>query len=375
MASRRGKGEGSIRRRKDGLWEASVTIGKTATGNPKCRSIYGKTRKEVAKKLAELLDQQNKGLLLEPSRLTVAEAVNRWVDNKTNISNGTQYKYQRETASLLDLIGHLRLQGLRAHHVRTAYTNLAKQGASVRAQKKAAGHLRAAMREAMHDGLTTRNFADGIRISTPRVQKAAQAWTPTEVTAFLEAARNDPLYSVFYLMLTLGLRRGEVLGLPWDRVDFTAGTIRINQALVLQGKGNTPAICEVKTPNSRRVLHMSQDVLEVLENHRRYQGEQHAFMGTDWHHTGLVFTTTIGTPIHPRNALRSFKRLVTGADITPIRLHDLRHTHASLALQKGIPVEVVSERLGHARVDITLNTYRHLYEAERQQAALQRVAQ
>ncbi len=161
MASRRGKGEGSIRRRKDGLWEASVTIGKTATGNPKCRSIYGKTRKEVAKKLAELLDQQNKGLLLEPSRLTVAEAVNRWVDNKTNISNGTQYKYQRETASLLDLIGHLRLQGLRAHHVRTAYTNLAKQGASVRAQKKAAGHLRAAMREAMHDGLTWR--ADACR--------------------------------------------------------------------------------------------------------------------------------------------------------------------------------------------------------------------
>ncbi len=115
---------------------------------------------------------------------------------------------------------------------------------------------------------------------------------------------------------------------------------------------------------------MSQDVLEILQQQRRSQGEQRAFMGSDWHHTGLVFTTTIGTPIHPRNALRSFKRLVTGADITPIRLHDLRHTHASLALQKRIPVEVVSERLGHAWVDITLNTYRHLYEAERQEAAL-----
>ncbi len=99
----------------------------------------------------------------------------------------------------------------------------------------------------------TRNFADGIKISTPRVQKAAQAWTPTEVAAFLEAAKNDPLYPVFYLMLTLGLRRGEILGLPWDAVDFAAGTIRIKQALVLQGlvlqgKGNTPAIHPVKTP-------------------------------------------------------------------------------------------------------------------------------
>jgi integrase len=115
---------------------------------------------------------------------------------------------------------------------------------------------------------------------------------------------------------------------------------------------------------------MSQDVLELLKHRGAHQADQRELMGSDWRDTGLVFSTSLGTPIHPRNALRSFKRLIVPLDITPIRLHDLRHTHASLALQRGVPVEVVSERLGHARIDITLNTYRHLYDAERQAAAL-----
>ncbi len=322
MAGRRGKGEGSIRQRKDGLWEASITIGKTVNGNSKRRSEYGKTRKEVARKLSEMLAQQNKGMLLEPSRMTVTQSIERWIEGKTNVSENTRYKYQRETAPILTILGDFRLQDLRAHHVRDAYTALAKQELSVRAQKKAAGHLRAALREAVHDGIITRNFADGIKVSTPRVQEVAQAWVASEVKLFLNAAEDDPLFPFFYMIITLGLRRGEALGLPWDAVDLDAATVRIGQALVLSGKGSEAVLRDVKTPSSRRMLHVSQDVLELLKRHRARQDEQRSLMGSDWHDIGLVFTTALGTPINPRNALRSFKRLLKPLDVTPIRLHD-----------------------------------------------------
>lgn len=368
MARRRGKNEGSIRQRKDGLWEGALTVGLTEKGNPKRRSVYGKTRAECAKKLNHLLTQQHSGLLAEPSKMTVANCVERWVKNKTNIDDGTRDKYRYEVKALMAKIGHLKLQDLRTLHVRDAYTAL--QSLSVRAQRKAALHLRAALREAFHDGAIGKNFAEGVKVSAPRVEKVAQVWNTEEVSSFLKAAENDPLYSLFYVMLTLGLRRGEALGLSWKHVNFTQGSVSIRQSLVANVKDGSVKLKEVKTPSSRRTLYLPQDVLTLLKVHRTRQDERKRELGEAWTDSGLVFTTSIGTPYHPRNALRSLRRLCDDAGVTTLRLHDLRHTYASLALQRGTPVELVSERLGHARVDITLNTYRHLYDAERQSAAL-----
>ena len=368
MTKRRGKNEGSIRQRKDGLWEGALTIGLTEKGNPKRRSVYGKTRAEAAKKLNALLTQHHSGLLAEPSKMTVAECLERWITNKTNIDDGTRQKYRYEVKALMGKIGHLKLQGLRTLHVRDAYTAL--QSLSVRAQRKAALHLRAALREAFHDGAIAKNFAEGVKVSAPRVEKVAQVWTTEEVSTFLKVAESDPLYSLFYVMLTLGLRRGEALGLSWKHVNFTQGSVSIKQSLVANVKDGSVKLKKVKTPSSRCTLYLPQDVLTLLKVHKDRQAEQKQYLGEAWTDNGLVFTTSIGTPIYPGNALRSLRRLCDDAEVTKIRLHDLRHTYASLALQRGTPVELVSERLGHARVDITLNTYRHLYDAERQSAAL-----
>lgn len=368
MAKRRGKNEGSIRQRKDGLWEGALTIGVTEKGNPKRRSVYGKTRAEVAKKLNHLLTQQHSGLLAEPSKMAVADCVERWIKGKTNIDDGTREKYRYEVKPLMTKIGHVKLQDLRTLHVRDAYTAL--KSLSVRAQRKAALHLRAALREAFHDGAIAKNFAEGVKVSAPRVEKVAQVWNAEEVSSFLKVAESDPLYALFYVMLTLGLRRGEALGLSWKYVNFTQGSVSIRQSLVADVKGGSFTLKEVKTPSSRRTLYLPQDVLTLLKVHKTRQDEARRYLGEAWTDCGLVFTTSIGTPIHPRNALRSLKRLCDDAKVTKLRLHDLRHTYASLALQRGTPVELVSERLGHARVDITLNTYRHLYDAERQSAAL-----
>ena len=370
---RRGNGEGCIRKRKDGSFEARITLRKTGPGKYKQRSIYGKTRAEVAKRLAEMLDQNHKGILAEPSKITVAECLERSIANRVNITEASRYKLRCETKPLVELIGDVRLQELRAHHVRDAYTGLANQGLSLRAQQKAATHLRGALREAVLEDIVMRNVAEGIRVSAPRVEeeeKTASAWRPNEIAAFLDASQDDPLYPVFYLMLTLGLRRGEALGLSWSAVDLENASLHVRQALSTTGRGNKAEIKAVKTPSSRRELALSHDVVTLLEVQKEKQDQACAFLGSDWVNTGLVFTTSLGTPIHPRNALRSFKRLIKPLDVTQVRLHDLRHTYASLALHRGVPVEVVSKTLGHARVDITLNIYRHLYDFERRAAAL-----
>ena len=402
--ARRGKGEGSISyNRKLGRWWGRVTIGYDAKGNAKRKVVYGRTREEAAAKLAKLVAAKHDGMLPDPHKMTVAECLERYVANKVNADEATRYKNRCELRPLLDQFGpKVKVQALRPTHLRDAYSAMSHAGLSIRAQQRAAMHLKAALREAVHDGIVPRNVAEAVKVSAPRVDQGSetvQAWSPEEVDLFLEAARGElafkptggkkakdvkpevvrvppdkakpsPLYPVFYLMLSLGLRRSEALGLPWKAVDIDAGKLSVIQALSPVDKGSTFALKPVKTSNSRRTLYLPQDVLDLLKGHKARQDELKAFMGSAWQETGLVFTMASGKAVGPRNALRTFTGLVEKAGVTPIRLHDLRHTHASLALQRGVPVEVVSERLGHARVDITLNIYRHLYEAERQAAAL-----
>ncbi len=371
MAKRRGKNEGSIRQRPDGLWEGALTVGVTEKGNPKRRSVYAKTRAECAKKLNELLLKHQQGSLPAIDRVTVAHYLERHLKGKTHLAQKTRSTYQQTINHLLRTpIGDVRLQNLKPANVRDCYTALAGSGLAPRSQRKAATFLCSALAEAVHEEVITRNPALAVKVKAARVEQKADAWNRQEVTDFLAVAKEDVLYPVFYLMLALGLRRGEVLGLSWKDVDFHEATVKVRKALTMPGDSDTPILKAVKTPKSRRTLYLSRDVLEVLIVRRDRQAADKAYIGDAWTDSGLVFTTSLGTALHPRNLTRSFKRLIDDAKLKEIRVHDLRHTYASLALQRGTPVEIVSERLGHSSVGFTLDTYRHLYEAERREAAV-----
>lgn len=275
MARRRGKNEGSIRQRKDGLWEGALTIGLTEKGNPKRRSVYGKTRAEVAKKLNELLLKHQQGSLPALDRVTVADYLARHLEGKTHIVQKTRSTYQQTINHILRTpIGDVRLQSLRPANVRDCYTALSNRGLAPRSQRKAATFLCSALADAVHEEVITRNPALAVKVKAARVER------------------------------------------------------------------------------------------------KERQEADRAYLGDAWTDSGLIFTTALGTVLHPRNLTRSFKRLLNDAKLREIRVHDLRHTYASLALQRGTPVEVVSERLGHSSVGFTLDTYRHLYEAERREAAV-----
>ena len=183
--------------------------------------------------------------------------------------------------------------------------------------------------------------------------------SPEQARRLLEAARGDRLEALYVLAVHCGLRQGELLGLRWEDVDLEAGTLHVRRTLTLAKDG--PKFMAPKTAKSRRQIRFTTGAVEALKRHHDRQFEECTRLTGLWQDYGLVFATTIGTPINPRNLTgRSFKPLLKQAGLPDIRFHDLRHTCATLLLREGVNVKVVSEMLGHASIIITLNTYSHV---------------
>jgi integrase len=192
-------------------------------------------------------------------------------------------------------------------------------------------------------------------------------WKPQELRAFLEHVRNDRLFAAFLLLATTGMRRGEALGLRWEDVDLDEGWVSVTRSLI--SVGYDVKVSEPKTQRGRRRVALDSTTVAVLRDHRKSQLEERMAWGPAWRENGHVFAREDGSPIHPDAFSKLFNNRVRAAGVPRIRLHDLRHTHATLALQRGIHPKVVSERLGHASIAITLDTHSHAIPALEREAA------
>jgi integrase len=190
------------------------------------------------------------------------------------------------------------------------------------------------------------------------VRSEIRSFTPDEARRFINAVRDERLEALYLLTITLGLRRGEVLGLKWTEVDFDVLTLQIKPAL--QRVNGRLELSETKTERSRRPLPLLDFVTKSLRHHRTRQLEERLIAGSGWHDSGFAFTTRIGTPIDPANLLDDFKRILKKAELPDIRFHDLRHSAASLLLALNIHPRVVMELLGHSQISLTMNTYSHV---------------
>jgi integrase len=208
----------------------------------------------------------------------------------------------------------------------------------------------------MREELVARNVARLAELPTWE-RKPITPWTVAEARIFLDAAKTDPLYPAFVLLLVYGLRRGEMLGLRWQDVDEDRGEIRIRQQVqrVRKELGAYP----VKTAAGRRDLPLLPVVRSVLDLRRQAQVSDRAELGRAWQDTGLVFTTRTGRPMEPRNLVRSFRRICVANDIRVITVHHLRHTIATLLKNLGVPARDAQIILGHSRLAITLEIYTH----------------
>jgi integrase len=205
-------------------------------------------------------------------------------------------------------------------------------------------------------------------VKRPKAPKTEMSvWTAEQARRFIEHAKDDRLYALWFLLLTTGLRRGEVAALRWSDIDLNERTLSVQRTRVTVDY--TVVENEPKTPQSRRRIALDVDTVEALRAHRRQQSSDRKRLGDDWQQTGYVFTDEIGEPMHPQAITDRFQKLASEAGVPVMRLHDLRHTSATLALSAGVHPKVVQERLGHSSIMITMDTYSHVVQGMQEAAA------
>jgi integrase len=335
----------------------------------------GTTKAEAEKELRRIVTTLDNGTYVAPKSASVADFLqNEWLPSlasRLRPSTIALHTINAETY-LIPSVGYLKLQALSPAHLNKLYGALGEtgrkdgSGLGPAAVKNVHKTIRRALADALKWGLVARNVAD---LAEPPRQIAPQieTWTSDDLRTFLEGASEDRHYAAWLLAASTGMRRGEILGLKWSDVDLTRGRLTIRRALVLAK--NIPTWSEPKTPRSRRSVPLTQDVTAALKTHKAAQAQERLKAGAAYDDQGLVFCNEDGTLLRPDTFRKRFRKLVVDAGVPPLKLHGLRHTWATIALQVGIHPKVVSEILGHSSISITLDTYSHVIPALEEDAA------
>jgi integrase len=339
-----------------------------------------KTRKECEAALRQAIADQHDGTLAKPSQRTIASfLVDEWLPAvKPKLRASTWASYRTNTnAHVVPVLGEVKLQGLTPVQLNLFYAHLLESGRrrggglSPKTVRNIHVMLHRALKDAVRWGYLPRNVAVAV---DPPVGRSAErhVWTPDQLGAFLEHVRADRLYALWLLVATTGMRRGELAGLRWVDINFANARVSPQRPRVVVD--HAVEVSEPKTAKGRRALALDPATLAVLREHETRQAEEKAMIGAGYRHSGLVFTWPDGSPIHPDLMTRWFEQHSRAAGLPRIRLHDVRHSYASAALAAGVPAKVISERLGHATVGFTLDTYSHVLPGL-DAAAAQAVAQ
>ena len=357
---RRGRGEGGISQRKDGRWCGSVSVGHDAKGKRKRQWVYGKTKGEVQKKLRQL---DKNGAVADAGVITVTDYLDRWLNNtvKQNAAPTTHKRYEQVVRlHVVPYIGHVRLSKLAPLHIEQLFVQQEKNNVSARNRQMSGTALHTALSSAVRLKLIPYNVCSDIQ--KPRITKREmQAWTLEESQIFLKEAEDDRLHALYVVAIATGLRQGELFALSWPDFDDDTGDLFVQRTLEeISGKLR---LKETKTAKGRRRIALPRFAIDALLVHRKR-------MLTEGNIKGPIFCDTWGGFLRKSNFIRgSYKPLVKRAGVSAIRFHDLRHTAATLLLLQGEHPKVVSERLGHASIEITLNTYSRVLPTMQKEAA------
>lgn len=362
---RRVRGEGSIRKRPSGLWEARCY-------GPSGRrlSYYGHTQREARSKLQDALHQMRLGAFAEPDRQTLAEFLASWLHTiQPTIKHSTHHSYSAMVAKHLADSRLARTPLLKVTPQAIQYHLRERQnvGYSARTVQYLRSILRQALGLAVRWGMVARNAA--ALADSPRVPKhEIEPLTPEQARRMLDTARSDRLYALYAVAVGLGMRQGEILALRWPDVDLGAATLSVRGTLTWRSGGGWE-ISEPKTERSRRVTSLPAPCVAALREHKVKQLEERLIAGQRWQDNGLVFTTKIGTPLNQSRLLKEFRALLESAGLPRIRFHDLRHTCASLLLAQGVGPRQIMELLGHSQIGLTMDTYTHIMPDLKREAA------
>ena len=360
---RRPQGDGTIRKRADGRWEGRIVVGHKKDGSPMYKSVFGKTQKATLKELHKLIDLYRDVDLTEECRMTLGEWMDKWLDEYMifAIRESTLDSYRNITKNQVKKhIGHKPLSSLTTADIQRFYNKIKKEG---RMKPKRDGSyeladsmvrkihmmLHEALDTAVRERLIAKNPTNGTTIPKTNYPEK-QILGDEQLETFLEEIKKEEYWcDFFYVEIMVGLRRGEICGLKWSDIDFSANKLRVERSVGIK-KGGGIIIGETKTNTGIRTIIMPPSVSEVLQ--RRKQTAISAW----------VFPSFLNPeqPIHPEAAYRKLKVILKHAGLPLIRFHDLRHTFATHAMKGGVDAKTLSGILGHTNASFTLDTYTHV---------------
>ena len=337
-----------------------------------------RTKRDALSALNEAQGALQRGLYVEPSRLTLKTfLIDHWLPAiKSRLRKSTFEGYRSSIRShVLPRLGEVLLQALSPDQLNAFYSELLEKGrrnGKGGLSPKTVHNVHVMLHKALHDAVrwnylprNVAQFADPPRQTSSG--KAMRAWSPGELRSFLQLVEKDPHFAAWVLAANTGMRRGEVLGLRWQDIDFDRRRLAIRQTII--SIDYQVEISEPKTARGRRSIALDSGTVTALRSHRVAQNQQKLKLGEAYQDFGLVFCREDGTPIHPDRFTQMFDKHVKESGLPRIRLHDLRHTHATLALAAGIHPKVVSERLGHSTVAFTMDVYSHAIPSMEAEAA------
>jgi integrase len=344
LAKRRGNNEGTIYKRGK-RWCAQIRV------NGRRLTKYGATQGEVREWLKETIASVDNGIAVAPG--TLGEFLPSWLETiKSSIRLSSYRTYEIHIVHhIVPELGKIKLQDLRPDHIQRFYTAKLEAGTGRETLRLCHSILHRALGDAVKWGLLMRNACDAV--SKPRAkQKEMSVWDADQVAQFLEVVNGHRWEALFYLSVTTGLRQSELIGLFWTDLDWDARKLHI-QRQYYRGR-----ITELKRKSSRRPIVLGEVAIQKLRERQEIQARERAH--GSWEEQGFIFTSRNGQPASREVLRRTFARLAEEAGLPKIRFHDLRHTAATLMLKEGIHPKVVSERLGHSNIGMTLNTYSHV---------------
>ncbi|MEW6275567.1 MAG: site-specific integrase [Bacillota bacterium] len=386
--AKRGHGEGTIYKRKDGKWEAKASIGyDPATGKLKRITKYFETRKEAQDWLAKVQHEKNIGAFVEPHKVTVGQWLDKWLADykKLKLKPTTWAGYETLIrCHIKPAIGDIPLSKLQTGDLQRLYKEKlengrvdGKGGLSVDYVRYMHAVIHETLKQAVKEQLIYRNVAESVNLPD-KEEREMRLLKPEEMDRFLSLAEQDRLYAAFLLELGTGLRRGELLALKWNNVDLKSGVLSVKESLARVkvddpskngGRKTKLDYLDPKTKSSKRIIPIPEDILKELKAHKARQNEERLFFGQNYHNENLVFCLEDGKPLDPRNFTRKFEGLLRRAGIPKTRFHDLRHTFATRLLELNEHPKIVQELLGHAKITTTIDTYSRVDSELKKKAA------
>ena len=371
--------KGHIKQRSKGSWTIWVDLGRDPeTGKRKQQtSTVRGSKKDAERELRVVLTRIEGGAYVKPAKMTVGEYLEQWLQDycKTNLAPHTAQSYEFFVRRhIKPALGQIPLTQLKPEHLQHLYADKLSTGRrdgngglGNRSVRYIHITLHKALKSAVKLGMIARNPADAVDV--PKVKRhEMQVMSETDIHIFLEYAKSTPYYALFYTALFTGMRRSELLALRWSDVDLLLCQASVNRTLHQLHNGDI-IFQQPKTDKGRRLIALSPSTAVVLREHREAQEKVSQALGMTISEDDLVFCRYDGKPLLPDSITQAWRKLARQCGLKGIRLHDARHTHASLMLKQGVHPKIVQERLGHASISITLDTYSHVAPGLQQSAA------